>query len=143
MICIDASVAAKWVFIEEDSDLARAAFRGHEDSGIIAPAFMPAEVTNSIRRRVARGLMTNEEGERALDLFLSFEVTLSIDAAVHVEALRLAHRYGRPAAYHMHYVALAQIAGCDLWTADERLLNAVGGRLGFVKPLSVYKPNDR
>jgi predicted nucleic acid-binding protein len=138
VICVDASLAAKWVFIEEDSNLARAAFRAHEDSGIIAPAFMPAEVTNSIRRRVARGLMTNEEGERALDLFLSFEVTLSIDASVHVEALRLAHRFGRPAAYDMHHVALAQIAGCDLWTADERLLNALGGRLSFVRSLGAF-----
>jgi predicted nucleic acid-binding protein len=139
MICIDASVAAKWVFIEEDSDLATAAFRAHEDSGIIAPAFMAAELTNSIRRRVARGLMTHEEGEEALDRFLSFEVTLATDPSVHLEALRLAHRFDRPAAYDMHYVALAQIAGCDLWTADERLLNALGGRLDFVKSLSAYE----
>jgi predicted nucleic acid-binding protein len=138
MICIDASVAAKWVFIEEDSDLAKAIFLAHEDSGVIAPAFMAAELTNSIRRRVARGLMTQDEGERALNLFLAFEVTLSIDASVHVEALRLAHRFDRPAAYDMHYVALAEIASCDLWTADLRLLNALGGRLAFVKSLSSY-----
>jgi predicted nucleic acid-binding protein len=139
MICVDASVAAKWVFIEEDSDLAKAILLDHEDSGVIAPAFMAAELTNSIRRRVARGVMTQDEGERALNLFLDFEVMLSVDASVHLEALRLAHRFDRPAAYDMHYVALAQIARCDLWTADERLLNAIGGRLEFVKPLHAYR----
>jgi predicted nucleic acid-binding protein len=138
MICVDASVAAKWVFIEEDSDLAKAAFRAHEDSGVIAPAFMAAELTNSISRRVARGLMTHDEGETALEIFLAFEVTLAADPSLHLEALRLAHRFDRPAAYDMHYVALAQIAGCDLWTADERLLNALRTRLDFVKPLSGY-----
>jgi predicted nucleic acid-binding protein len=35
-------------------------------------------------------------------------------------------------------VALAQHLGCDLWTADQRILRAVGGRLPFVRYVGDY-----
>jgi predicted nucleic acid-binding protein len=139
MICIDASLAVKWTLIEEGSELAEAIYATNRAQGIIAPAFMPTEVTNAIRRRVARGLMEHSVAEVALTRFLRFRVQLAQDNQIHVEALHLAHRFDRPAAYDMHYVALAQLAECDLWTADGRLLNALGGQLAFVKSLSVYE----
>jgi|SRR5918996_3320664 predicted nucleic acid-binding protein len=143
MICIDASLAVKWILIEEGSELAEAIYATNRAQGLIAPAFMPAEVTNAIRRRVARGLMEHSVAEVALTRFLRFRVQLAQDSQIHMEALRLAHRFDRPAAYDMHYVALAQIAECDLWTADERLVNALGGRLDFVKALGAYRADDR
>jgi predicted nucleic acid-binding protein len=39
--------------------------------------------------------------------------------------MELAHELQRPAVYDTHYLALADILGCDLWTADERFFNSV------------------
>lgn len=43
-------------------------------------------------------------------------------------AWAMAQEYQRPTTYDMTYLALAQILDCDLWTADRRLVLALGGR---------------
>jgi predicted nucleic acid-binding protein len=73
-----------------------------------------------------------------LTVFLDFAMQLATPSGLYELALRLAQDYDRPAVYDMPYVALAQIAGCDLWTADRRLINALNGRLPFVKDLRTY-----
>jgi predicted nucleic acid-binding protein len=45
----------------------------------------------------------------------------------------LADEHNLPAAYGAHDVALAELLGAALWTADRRLLRALGGRLPFVR----------
>lgn len=141
-VCIDACVAAKWVLPEEGSDLALEIYRKSREQGlmVIAPPHMPVEVVNAIRRRVARELITQTEADELLSAFLDFSVSLATPAGLYESALRLAEQFDRPTIYDTHYVALAQIAGCDLWTADMRLLNALDGRLRFVKPLDAYRP---
>ena len=142
MICVDASLAAKWVLTEADRDLALYLYTQSHDAGeaVIAPPFLPVEVTNAIWRRVARGFINRAEAEERLRLFLEFEVELAGPPGLYQAALGLADRFSRPAVYDVHYVALAQIAGCDLWTADQRLLNALGGQLAFVRPLADFQP---
>jgi len=141
-VCVDASVAAKWVLPEDDSELALELFSESlaTDTTLIAPPHMPVEVVNAIGRRVARGLITQAEAEEILATFLGFAVDLAVPAGLYEEALKLAGRFERPAVYDMHYVALAEIVGCELWTADQDLLNALRDRLPFVKPLRTYRP---
>jgi predicted nucleic acid-binding protein len=138
MICVDASVAAKWVLEEDASDKALILYRDNQDAGLVAPPFLLAEVTNAIWRRAVRTRLGRQDAEDALTAFLAFEVALAAPVEVYLLALQLADQFARPAVYDMHYVALAQIAGCELWTADQRLLNALGGRLAFVRPLQDY-----
>ena len=47
----------------------------------------------------------------------------------------LAEQFNRPTAYDASYLALAESAGCELWTTDGRLLKAVAGTLPWVKTL--------
>jgi predicted nucleic acid-binding protein len=142
LICVDASVAAKWVLTEDDRDRALDLYNRSYAAGelLIAPPFLPIEVTNAIWRRVVQGLIDRVEASERLSLFLGFEVRLTTPPGLYQTALYLAHDFARPAVYDMHYVALAQIAGCELWTADQRLLNAVGSRLPFVRALATYSP---
>ena len=42
------------------------------------------------------------------------------------------------AVYDAHYVALAQMLGCSLWTADRNLVNAVQEKLPFVRWIGEY-----
>lgn len=127
---------------EEHSDLALHLYRKSraEDAALIAPPHMPVEVVNAIRRRVARELITQAEADEVLSTFLTFSIGLAVPEGLYEQALRLARQFDRPTVYDTHYVALAEIAGCELWTADQRLLNALGGRLKFVKPLHSFRP---
>jgi hypothetical protein len=54
VICVDASLAAKWVLPEDYSDQALALFTATAEAGepIVAPSLLPSEVTNIIRRRM-------------------------------------------------------------------------------------------
>ena len=140
MICVDASLAAKWVLVEDDSEKAVYLYREYRNERVIAPAFFPVEVTNAIWRGAVRGQFSPREASEKLAAFLDYSVELTSPSSLYELALRLADEFDRPTVYDMHYVALAQIAGCDLWTADQRLLHAVGGRLPFVKDLAVYSP---
>jgi predicted nucleic acid-binding protein len=139
-VCVDASVAVKWVIPEDDSDRARDLYvRAMADrDAVIAPPHMPIEVLNAIRKQVGRRELTPMEGEEAVTTFLDFNVSLAAPRQLYPDAMELALRFDRPTVYDTHYVALAQIAECEMWTADRRLLNALGGRLPFVKDIAEY-----
>jgi predicted nucleic acid-binding protein len=134
-VCIDASLAAKWVLDEPDSRQALDFYLAQRsiEATFLSPAFMPIEVTNAIHRRVVRGMLTPDEGDRLMALFLEFSVELASPDGLHQAAMALARVFSLPAVYDMHYVALAQIVGCELWTADRRLLNRVAGNLPFLR----------
>jgi predicted nucleic acid-binding protein len=139
LICVDASVAVKWALAEDRSDTALSLYAENQADGIVGPPFLRVEVANAIWRRVPRGLLSPVEAQQAFATFLNFEVELAAPPDLFRIAFDLAARFNRPAVYDMHYVALAQIAGCELWTADQRLLNALDGRLPFVKPLGSFE----
>lgn len=48
-------------------------------------------------------------------------------------AFELAEVYARPAGYDCVYLALAERLNCELWTGDQKLVNAVSGSLTWVK----------
>jgi predicted nucleic acid-binding protein len=134
-VCVDASVAAKWVLPEVHSvaalDLRAACVRSQ--TTIAVPPHFPVEVVNIIRRRVVRGFLTHVEGRAALDRFVTFSVELVIPPLLYERAFDLAETFGLPAVYDAHYVVLAELLGRDLWTDDQRLPRAVGGKLSFVR----------
>ena len=48
--------------------------------------------------------------------------------------MTVAARYGLPAAYDAHYLALAEWMDIELWTADMKLINTLKPyKLGWVK----------
>ena len=69
MICVDSSVAIKWVFREEYSRqslaIVRASARASER--IVGPALLPIEVTNAIRRRMLSERLSLGEARRLLE----------------------------------------------------------------------------
>jgi predicted nucleic acid-binding protein len=49
---------------------------------------------------------------------------------------------GLAASYDANYVELARRLGCSLWTDDRELLQALRGRLSFVRWIGDYRPGD-
>ena len=50
----------------------------------------------------------------------------------------MADQYNLPASYDVQYVVLAELLRATLWTADQRLLRALGGKLPFVRWLADF-----
>lgn len=135
MIAVDASVVIKWLFAEEHSDRAEA-LRGaaeRANQAIVAPWLLPFEVTNVIYRRMLREGRSLVEADQSLADILAFRLDLITLPDLHQRAFALANTYSLAATYDAQYVALAQALACDLWTADQRLLNARGSRMPFVR----------
>ena len=147
MICIDASVAVKWIFEEQDSDRAQALAvdtvrRGEQ---LVAPHLLPFEVVNAIHQRARRQTMHAETLNSLIDEFFKTHVELGPRSQrqrlrMHRRGLELATEFGLPATYDAHYLALAEMRRCMLWTADRRLVNAVGDRFPLVRWIGDYTP---
>jgi predicted nucleic acid-binding protein len=139
MICVNASVAVKWVLDADRSDLARALFRAAEraDRDIVAPPLLPFEVTNTLRQRTrAVPGLSPAAATELLDRFLTLPIAIYYPDDLHSRALALAHAFDLPAAYDALYLALAEHLDCELWTDDDRLARRVGSDLPFVRRLS-------
>ncbi|MCL4302004.1 MAG: type II toxin-antitoxin system VapC family toxin [Anaerolineae bacterium] len=134
-VCVDANLVVKLVVEEAYSSETRTLWRGWQNEGreVVAPSLLRFEVTSVLRKHVVRGLRTAAESRQALELALAFEIQYIEPANFHLQAFELADRLGRPAAYDAHYLAVAEYLACDLWTADERLVNAVRSMLPWVK----------
>lgn len=134
-VVVDASLAAMWVLSEPYTTVALALAEDWASSGlaVIAPGLLPFEVTSAVYKRVRRGELSLDQAQEALDVVLAIGVRIESETYLHQRALALAHRFDRPTPYDAHYLALAELRGCDVWTGDERLFNAVHSELSWVR----------
>ncbi|MSQ34046.1 MAG: PIN domain-containing protein [Dehalococcoidia bacterium] len=134
-VCVDASLALSWVLPMDINVRSEALFQGwaREGTALLGPPLLYAETVSVIRNKVFRRLLTVEEGGDALELFFAYGVRAREPAGLYRQAFALATELRRPQAYDAQYVALAQIQGCELWTADRRLHAAFGPRCPWVK----------
>ena len=126
IVVVDASLAFKWLVSEENSDLAHSISRLWANNGIqaAAPYLMPVEVANALHRRVVRGELTVEDAVQLLEYLLASGIELRDEPSLHARALQISSRLRQGAVYDAHYLALADILGCEYWTADESFYRA-------------------
>ncbi|MGH7201789.1 MAG: type II toxin-antitoxin system VapC family toxin [Planctomycetaceae bacterium] len=130
---IDASIGFKWAVVEPLADKARQLqedFRNgiHE---LLAPDLFPTEVANALLVSERRGRVLPGQGSLLLtDILLELPhihpAVLSLP-----RAYEIAHQT-RASVYDCLYVALAEREGCELVTADSRLVNTLGPRYPFM-----------
>lgn len=139
---VDASLAARWLLDEDNSDRARALTWMWADDGTVpvAPHLLPVEVANVLHRRVVRGDLNLEMAVRLVGTLLSSGVELRESPQIHVRALELASELRQGAVYDSHYLALAESLGCDLWTADERFFRAATRESFAVNWIGNFEP---
>ncbi len=138
-LVVDASVAIKWLNPHESLADKANLIRDDYERGVVSllvPAFWEYEVVNGLNKAVARGQLTEEEGQEAVTLLL----TLAVEKASlppPQESYALARRYQR-SVYDSWYVHLAEQAGCAFWTADQKLHNALKDAFPWVQWLADY-----
>ncbi|NOX63467.1 MAG: type II toxin-antitoxin system VapC family toxin [Chloroflexi bacterium] len=141
-ICVDSGIALKLVLDEPDSLSAERLWQSwlEQDYHLIAPSLFVFEIVSVLRKTVHRGLLTPEQGRRAIDEALALDVHLTAFRDLHERAWEIAHELERPAAYDAHYLALAEIVGCEFWTADRRFYRIAHPRFPFIRWLGNYAP---
>jgi predicted nucleic acid-binding protein len=141
-VCVDASLILKLFLAESDSAVVDDLWATwlNDATELLAPVHLAYEVTSVIRNRVHRDLLGLEDGEKAVQAFQAQPITLVPPGPFHHRAWALAEQFQRPTLYDAYYLALAESADCELWTADERLVNAVGGKLTWLRSLRDHRP---
>ena len=141
---VDASVAVKWVVDEAFTPQAQLLLADHvrAHQQLAGPPHLRAEVTNILYRRRLRAdpamRITEAEADQALAHFLRLPLTLLSPDGLYTQAFEFARSHQLDSIYDSLYVVLAQLAGTELWTADQRLLNTLGSRASWVRFIADY-----
>ncbi len=121
---VDASAAAKWLVPEAGSDKAEALLvrwrQGEFD--LLAPEIVLAEIASMTWKQVLRGLMAADAAMEVFHKFRRVSLPLTSIDDLAGPALKLALQNGH-SVYDGLYIALAQITGGSLITADQKLYN--------------------
>jgi predicted nucleic acid-binding protein len=121
---VDASVVLKWFFPETHSAAARRLLDSPHQ--YVAPDLLFPEVGNAVWKRVRRGELTSDEGQRVIGDIADVAVDTIATRGLLGDAFAIATASGQTV-YDSTYLALAVRLETQLVTADQRLLNAVSG----------------
>lgn len=138
-LVVDASIVVKWLNPHELLADQAALIRDDYEQGrvsLLVPAFWDYEVTNGINKAVARGHLREEEGHEAIEMLLAVRAEKEPLPSPR-ESYQCARSYQR-SVYDSWYLALAEKAQCQFWTADRKLYNGVKDTVVFVKWLGDY-----
>lgn len=143
-VCVDASLVLKLVLREPDSELAEALFARWQADRVrlIAPAFCPVEVDSVIRRKSSTGdparRLSPEQAELAFQAVQMVPLRVVEEPLQRRRAWELAKLLELPVVYDSHYLALAELRGCEFWTADEKLYRTAKEKLNYVRLLAEH-----
>jgi predicted nucleic acid-binding protein len=134
-------VAVKWALKGEPFRvtalaLLRDALKGRVK--LIAPPDFISEVDSAVRKRVYEGRLLAAEARKAYAYLNLVPVRVVDVPGMRQRARDLAEQFNQRTVYDAMYTALAELRGCDYWTADTTYYEAVRGRLRFVKFLPHY-----
>ena len=125
LIVVDASVVVKW-FVEED--FSKDADRIRNDYlnqliDIAVPSLLRYEVLNALRYSYAFGEDELKEIGKVLDDYQFLTIPLIKEYLD--ETIRRALKHGITI-YDASYIAIGDVRNCEVYTADNKLLNKVG-----------------
>jgi predicted nucleic acid-binding protein len=138
---IDASVALKWHLDDEEAiKEARQLLSDYGDGkiAITAPKLMLVEVGNAFNVAVMRARLTEEVAFQDFQEIFELDIPLIEYTNFLISAWKFARAHNR-SVYDSVYVVTAQHLGCDFYTGDKRLYNALRGKFSWVKWIGDYR----
>ncbi len=139
--CIDASVAVKWVVKSEPwRKKARRFLRDSISAGInlVAPLMFEYETESVLQWLLYSGKLTVAETDEAIARLAAVGVQFVAHPNMRSHARTIARQFNQPRIYDSLYAAVAELRGCEFWTADKAFYDAVKTALPFVKYLPDY-----
>lgn len=140
-IILDASVALKWRL--DDEEHVQKAQKILEDFSegkinLVVPELFFIEVANGLKVAVKRGRIGEDRAREFVELLLKLELCTIETADILLNALDIAFRYDR-AVYDCIYLAAAEKLGCEIYTGDKKLYNALKGKVDYLKWIGNYR----
>ncbi len=134
---LDSNVALKWVLRENISDKARQLRIDYQQKihELLAPDVFPIEVAHALARSERRGIITPAQGPMFLADILASQPQLHPYVPLLWRAYAIASQ-ARIGVYDCLYVALAEREGCELVTADDRLVRTLQPTFLFITALA-------
>ncbi|MDR9418702.1 type II toxin-antitoxin system VapC family toxin [Gracilimonas sp.] len=123
---LDASIAAKWIFLEEDSDKAEELLENNY--GFIVPDLFYIEMDSIIGKKVRRRELEVTDAPRKRDQIQK----IATDVVYHQTVAKLAFDISISLPVTMYdalYLALAVEKQAVMWTADERLVRGLSNTI--------------
>lgn len=127
-VVVDASLVVKWLVREEFSDEALTLLGSWNTQSVqlAAPSLVRFEVANVIHRKMAMGDIGATSAIEHMTQLLALPIELRDMPELHLRAVELAGELRQGAAYDCHYLALAEVLECEMWTADRRFYRSAG-----------------
>jgi predicted nucleic acid-binding protein len=97
------------------------------------------ETESVIQTKLWLGLVTLAEADFALQALAAVGVQPINQPDAVKRAREIARQFNQPKIYDALYAALAELRGCEFWTADKAFYEAVNAALPFVKYLPDYR----
>jgi predicted nucleic acid-binding protein len=134
---LDASVAAFWVL---RNPLMPKALRLRDEykrqvHELIAPTHFPLEIANGLTKAERQDLIPAGDARPLIQDLLNTPPVLHAVEPLFYPAVDISSQT-RSAFYDCLYVALAEREGCELITADQRLVNNLRTRFPFIQDLA-------
>ena len=108
------------------------------ETQMIAPPIFESEIDSIIRRHVFEDSLTSADGGAAYLALALVPVQIVTPPGLRQRAREIAAQADQRAVYDSTYAALAELRGCEFWTADRAFYNAVHNDLPFVHYLAEY-----
>jgi predicted nucleic acid-binding protein len=145
-VVLDTSLALKLVLPEEGyADQADALIRNSLLAGrsLLVPSLLFIEATNALLQRARRGSLNLAQASAALEQLLGLPLRRVQPPGVYEHVLSFAIAHQLRSAYDTLYVVSARLISAELWTADQNLLNALGGSAPWVRWIGDYPVPER
>ena len=125
---------------EAHRNKARALLRDAWSNGIylIGPPLLEYEVESTLQHRLYHQRANVSTVDSSLRSFYTIGVEIIDDSRVTKHAREIARRFGQERIYDSIYAALAELRGCEFWTAAKRFYDAAQASLSFVHCLPDY-----
>jgi predicted nucleic acid-binding protein len=136
-ISIDASIIIKWFVEEEYSDIALKIRDDYVDQeiDIVIPELAYYEVLNALRYSNVFGMDELKKIGETLEDYQFLRISLR--GMYLQKTVERALKHG-VTIYDAAYIAIGDVRGCEVYTADEKLLAKMEG-LPYIKHLKHYK----
>jgi predicted nucleic acid-binding protein len=137
---IDASVALKWQFEDEEASNAAIIFLEDFINGridLISPTLFPYEILNAINVAINRKRIKEEAGYKAINYIKSLGIELRNLDDLMGTVFNRARQYGL-SPYDCAYIVLAEREKCEFFTGDKKLFNSMKNRLAWIKWIGDY-----
>ena len=139
--CVDANLAIKW-FIKGEAFRHKALklLRESTAAGItlIVPPLFESETDGIVQTRLMEGRATPEAADRTFALLDRASVIIVTHPRMRQRAREIARQCVQRKVYDATYAALAELSGCEFWTADRVFYEAAKAAFPFVRYLPHY-----